>query len=172
MCPLALQLGIGPGRLLAAGVLGEVDLIGTGSECLPRIQCPEVDLGHLPVALVQVREVVEGGVEPVLDREPAGVRGIGGQMCVDARWPAVVPASELPLVVAAGTDRVARKVEVVARPETPQVARRRRAPHDPPVRTTKYDARPAEDDVYSRRPVRLARAARPLLRLERKNRGV
>ena len=80
---LPVELGVGPIRPLAARVLGQVDLVRALQKSLRRPARVEVDLGHLPVALVLVG-VVERVVEPVLDRELAGVRRVGGEVGVDA----------------------------------------------------------------------------------------
>ena len=116
------ELRIGPSRALAAGVLGQIDLVRAFPERLRRVWRVEVDLGHLPVALVLVREVVERVVEPVLDRQLARICRVGGDMRVDARLATVIPGSELPLVAAAGIERIAREIDVVADAVTPQIA--------------------------------------------------
>ena len=98
---LLLELGVGPRRPLPAGVLRKVNLVRARSKRRRDVRRREVDLGHLPIALVLVGEVVERVVEPVLHRELAGVRRIGGHVRVDARRPAVVPFPELPLIATA-----------------------------------------------------------------------
>ena len=111
---LPFELGIGPWRPLAAGVLGHVDLVGTLQKRLYRVWRVEVDLGHLPVALVQVGEVVKRVVEPVLDRQPARVRRVGRDVRVHARLATVIPGSEPLLIAAARIERIAREVDVIA----------------------------------------------------------
>ena len=96
---LPLELGVGPIRPLAARVLGQVDLVRALPERFRRTRRVEVDLGHLQVTFVLVGEVVERVIEPVLDRQPAGKRRIGGEVGVDACGSAVVPLAELALVV-------------------------------------------------------------------------
>ncbi len=80
---------------------------------LGRIGGVEDELRHLPVALVGVVEVVEGIEEPVLERELAGIAGVLGHVGVHRRRGCLRQATSPELVVAAGIERVARKVEVV-----------------------------------------------------------
>ena len=127
---------------------------------------------YLPVALVLVGEVVERVVEPVLDRELAGVRRVGGEVGVDARLPAVVPGPEPPRVAAAGLERIAWEIDVVARGECPKVSRGRCALHDLPLRIAQQHVPPAQDDVDAGGTVRLAGPARLRLRLHREHRRV
>jgi hypothetical protein len=64
-------------RALGPFVLAVPDQRGLLSERLLRGRCVEVELEHLPVALVLVVEVVEDVEEPVLKRELTAVGGIG-----------------------------------------------------------------------------------------------
>src|SRR5690349_11649624 len=130
MRALLVELRVGPRRSLTARVLREIHLVWARSKRLRCARGGEVHLGHLPVALVLVSEVVEGVVEPVLDRELVRMQRISCQVGVDARPSGAVPAPELPLVVAPGAEWVAGEVEVVPRRSFPQVARAGRALHD------------------------------------------
>ena len=131
---------------------------------LGRVGGVEDELRHLPVALVRVVEVVEGIEEPVLERELAGVAGVGGHVRVHRRLRCLRQATRPELVVAAGIERVAREVEVVLvavardlspRPDLDEVGAIPGA--------AKRDRRLVEQHVDVGRDVRLARAA--LLRL-------
>ena len=108
-----LELLVAPGGALGALVRAVADLGRLLRQRLGRIGGVEDELGHLPVALVGVVEVVEGVEEPVLERELAGVAGVGGDVGVDRRLRALRQATRPELVVAAGVERVAREVEVV-----------------------------------------------------------
>ena len=70
-----LELVVAPLRALGAFVLAEADARRRAGEGVASARRVEVELDHLPVALVQVVPVVEGVEEPVLQRElPRGVR--------------------------------------------------------------------------------------------------
>ena len=75
--------------------------------------CVEDELDHLPVALVRVVEVVERVEEPVLERELPGDRLFADDVRVDDGLAALRQALSPAVVVAAGSERVAREVEVV-----------------------------------------------------------
>jgi|GEM_PF-3823112 len=66
---LLLHLAVGPVGLLAAAVLEEADFAWPFSQRLGRVRCLEDDLHPLPIALVQVVELIEVPEEPVLDGE-------------------------------------------------------------------------------------------------------
>jgi hypothetical protein len=66
-------------------VLAVADEPGYLPERLRRCCRIEVELDHLPVALVLVVEVVEGIEDPVLQRELVRVRRIGDDTRVDRR---------------------------------------------------------------------------------------
>jgi hypothetical protein len=112
--PDALELRVVPRGPFRALVLAVADLERRPVQRLLHRRRGENELDHLPVALVQVVPVVEDVEEPVLEREPARVRGIARHMRVGGEPPF---GAEVPLpvqVVAAGLERVAREVEVVA----------------------------------------------------------
>ena len=120
----ALELVVVPRRPLGALVLAVADLDGRPVQRLRRARGVEDQLDHLPVALVQVVPVVEDVEQPVLERELAGVSGIGRDVRVDGRR---VSHRQPPLpveVVAARVERVPREVEVVL-VEAPREIRRR-----------------------------------------------
>jgi len=172
MRAFSLQLRVAPRRALAAGVLSQVDLVRARLQGGSRSRRVEVDLRHFPVALVLVGEVVERVVDPVLDSELPRAGGIGRDVGVDARRSGLVPFAELLLVVAAGLERVPRKVEVVALTEPPQVSRGRGALHDRAPRVAQQHSFSAQHDVHAGRPKRLAFSARLLLALEEQHRRV
>src|SRR5690348_5076885 len=78
-----------------------------------RIGRVEVELDHLPVALVRVVEVVEGVEEPELERDLPRIDGIGGDVRVDGRLRSRRDPAVPLLVTAPRIERVAGKVEVV-----------------------------------------------------------
>ena len=147
------------------GALGALVLAVAGCDRLlrqrrGRVGCVEEELDVLPVALVEVVPVVVDVEEPVLERQPPRVRGVGGDVGVDDRLGVVGDPVRPALVCAAGVERVAGEVEVVL-VETGQIVRRR-ADLDqvecvprPPQR----DRRLVEERVDVDRLVRLARAA-------------
>ena len=108
-----LELVVPPLRPLGALVLAVADLERLRLERLLGARGREDELDHLPVALVEVVPVVEGIEEPVLEREPIRVGRVGRDMGVDRRLRVGGHATSPALVVAAGAQRVARKVEVV-----------------------------------------------------------
>ena len=81
--PVALELEVVPVRRLAAGVLRKRDARGLLSQRFARRAGGELELDHLPVGLVGVVEVVEGPVEPVLERQLAGAARLGRDPGVD-----------------------------------------------------------------------------------------
>ena len=147
------------------GALGALVLAVAGCDRLlrqrrGRVGCVEEELDVLPVALVEVVPVVVDVEEPVLERQPPRVRGVGGDVGVDDRLGVVGDPVRPALVCAAGVERVAGEVEVVL-VEAGQIVRRR-ADLDqvecvprPPQR----DRRLVEERVDVDRLVRLARAA-------------
>src|ERR1700730_16726036 len=64
-----LDLGIAPLRVLAAGVLKQNDLVRRARERLGRSVSVKGELHPLPVAFMQIVEVVEVVEEPILQRE-------------------------------------------------------------------------------------------------------
>ena len=68
---------------------------------------------RLPVAFVEVVELVEGIEEPVLERDAAGGAGVGRDVGVDRGCMVLGQAPRPALVVAARVERVAGEVEVV-----------------------------------------------------------
>jgi hypothetical protein len=153
-------------------VLREIHLVRALLQRLLGRGCLEVDLGHLPVALVLVREVVEGVEEPVLNRELVPMGRVRGHVRVDGRLGAGAPALEVLLIDAAGFERVARLVDVVALAKPEQVGPGRRLLHHLAVRTAQHHPLAAELDVHAGWAVRLAVAAWSGLRLEGEDRRV
>ena len=110
---LELELAVAPSGALGALVLAVADADRLACEGVLGARRVEVDLHHLPVALVQVVPVVEGVEEPVLQGQLA--RGIGLRRDVrvrDGGLPCGHPARPVH-VPAAGIEGVAREVEVV-----------------------------------------------------------
>jgi hypothetical protein len=87
-----LQLGVIPGRPLGSLVLAVADLGRRLVQRLGGVGGLEVELDHLPVALVQVVPVVEDVEHPVLERELSRVARVGGDVRVDGRRLALVEA--------------------------------------------------------------------------------
>ena len=109
-----LELVRPPVGALAALVLAEAHLPRPAGERLGCRADREVELDHLPVALVLVVPVVVDVEEPVLERELVRVPRLGDDPRVRSR---LRPRNQVPLpvlVVATGVERVAREVEVVA----------------------------------------------------------
>ena len=159
------QLRVRPLRRLTAAVLGVVGLIGARRDRLGDGARAEEQLQHLPVALMLVVEVVEVPVEPVLQRKTCDARLVR-YPGVDDRLSALHHLPSVLLVHAPGMQRVAGEVEVVVRPETGKLRRRRSAP-DLLLRARRTTRRPhhrdrrvPENDVDRRRhrrlPVRIA----------------
>jgi hypothetical protein len=96
------------------------------AERLLRGRRVEVELDHLPVALVLVVEVVEDVEEPVLQREPARVRGIGDDARVGGGRVIVVEPLRPLVVGAAGRDGLSWEVEVVVEEALAEVGAGRR----------------------------------------------
>ena len=144
----AIELRIVPGGALGALVLAVAGLGRLLLQRLGRGGRVEVELDHLPVAFVRVVPVVEDVVEPVLQRELAGPRGLGRDVRVDGRLRALRDAVRPVLVVAAGVERVAGEVEVVLVARGGEIVGRRRdldevAAPGPPQR----DGRLVEQDL-------------------------
>ena len=93
-----LELLVAPGGALGALVGAVPDLGRLLRERLARICGSEDELGHLPVALVGVVEVVERVEEPVLQRELPRIARIGRDVGVDGRLRAVGEAARPELV--------------------------------------------------------------------------
>ncbi len=172
---LALELVGVPVSPLSAGVLRVADADRFDLQRLVDRRGGEQDLDELPIALVLVVPVVVVPVEPVLDGKQVGMVGLlhdvgvhrGGLHCG-------VPL-EVPLVQAAGLQRVAGKIEVEALPQPEQVTRRWGAHHrriavaDLPQR----DLRVVEQHIDGHRRERLAgRIALLFLILEHHDRRV
>ena len=129
----------------------------SASAAAPRV---EDQLDVLPVALVQVVPVVVRIEDPVLQRELAGVAGVGGHVGVDGRVVACGEPARPALVVASGIQGVPREIEVVL-VETGEVVRRRADLHEVggTPRPSERDGRLAEQELDVHRLVGLARAA-------------
>ncbi len=119
-----LELLVTPGGALCSLVRAVTDLDRILAEGIVRIVGVEDELGHLPVALVRVVEIVERVEEPVLEGELPGVTGIRRDVRVHGRRRAARETPRPELVVAPGVERVAGKVEVVL-VAVDEVARRR-----------------------------------------------
>ena len=89
------------------------DLGGIPAESGGGVVRLEVELHHLPVALVRVVEVVERVEEPVLQRHRSRSLGLSDDVRVHDGLASLDQASVPALVVAAGIEWVAREVEVV-----------------------------------------------------------
>ena len=162
------ELLVAPRGALGPFVLRIADLRRLPRERLLRVGGAEVELDHLPVALVRVPEVVEDVEEPVLQREAVGVAALGRDMRVDRRLPAGRDLT-LPLLVAATwAEGIPGKVEVVLEEPATEPGRRRadRDQVGAAPRASQRDRVVAEDRVDVDRAVRLPRAARLLLRDE------
>ena len=109
-----LELVLPPARPFGALVLAVSNLDRLLVQCLRRSRRVEVELDHLPVAFVRVVPVVEDVEEPVLQCELSRPPLFGRHVRVDgglrARGDRALPL----LVRAAGVERVAGKVEVIA----------------------------------------------------------
>src|SRR6185503_11222410 len=112
--PLLLHALVVPVRGLATAVLEQADLVRAVPQRLLRRRTVEGDLHALPVALVQVVELVEVPEEPVLDDQAVGARLAGQPRVRDRRGLArLLERGEVARVAAVVADRVAGKVEVV-----------------------------------------------------------
>ena len=168
-----LELVLAPVGALGALVRAVPDRDGSRRERRGRIRRRRSQLDHLPVALVQVVELVEDVEEPVLERDLAGVAGVGHDVRVDRGLGVGADAAHPALVVALRLERIPREVEVVleavrevggARPDLDEVRRGPRAPES--------DGRLVEHDVDVDRPVLLAVLALPRLLDEADDRRV
>ena len=136
-------------------------------EGLRRVGGVEDELDHLPIALVQVVEVVEDVEEPVLERELPGMGGLGRDVGVDGRLDGATRQPVLPeLVVAARVERVSRDSRGGTR-RGPRGHRRQGRSSPGPPRSTARGARPSAPRARDRRrwadtalPARTPRAAR------------
>ncbi len=148
VCADALELRVVPGGPLGTLVLAVADLDRRMVERLLRRRRVEDDLDHLPVALVQVVPLVEDVEEPVLERELARMRGVGHDVCVGRGVPLGTEVLLPVQVVAAGLERVAGEVEVVA-PEPAAEIRGARCNLDEvvPPGSAQRNRRLAEDGV-------------------------
>ena len=108
-----LELVVAPTRALGA-LMGAV---ADGDRCLVQrvrsIGGLEVELDHLPVAFVEVVELVEDVEEPVLQRQLPGMARIGRHVGVDRGRASFGQAPIPELVVAAWVERASRIVQVV-----------------------------------------------------------
>ena len=107
------ELLVSPRGALGPFVGAVADFDRRLGERLARIARVEVELDHLPVALVEVVEVVEGVEEPVLKGELARARGFGGDVRVHGRLRPFRDPARPALVVATWLKRAAREIEVV-----------------------------------------------------------
>ena len=108
-----LELGIRPAGALSALVLAVAHLVGHRAERSGGVGRVEVELDHLPVALVEVVPVVEHVEHPVLERDVARVAGVGGHVRVHHRRVPGVDAPRPVHVPAAGVQGVSGEVQVV-----------------------------------------------------------
>ena len=168
-----LELGVAPGRALAALVLAVADGGRRLRERLGGGGRVEVELDHLPVALVRVVPVVEDVVEPVLERELAGVAGVGRDVRVGGRRRSLRDQPSPLLVAAPGSSALPGEVEVVLVPRGGEVGRRGPDLHEVVAApgAAQRDGRLVEEGVDVDRHVRLARAALLGLRHEPHDRG-
>ncbi len=156
-----LELVVVPAGPLGPLVGAVADLVGMWcgdrSRSVGRV---EVELDHLPVALVLVVEVVERIEDPVLERDSAAHRRIGRDVRVDGRIGPLRDAARPQLVRAAGVERTAGEVEVVL-VEAGDVLRGRADLHEVGgvPRAAQRDGRITEEDIDVGRLERLARAA-------------
>ena len=160
-----LELRVAPFRPLGALVRAVADLVRVvRGEGRGRVRPREVELDHLPVALVLVVEVVERIEDPVLEGDLVAVGGIARDVGVDGRLGPLRDAPRPELVGAARVERAPREVEVVL-VETGDVVRRRADLHEVGgiPRAAQGDCPVTEEDVHVRRLERLAGPA--LLRL-------
>ena len=127
-------------------------------ERLARIARVEVELDHLPVALVEIVEVVEGVEEPVLKSELARPRGFGGDVRVHGRLRPLRDPARPALVVATWLKRAARKIEVVL-VEADEIPGARSDLHevDRIPGAAERDGRLVEEGVHVHRLVRFSR---------------
>ena len=107
------ELVVAPARLLRAFVLAVADAGRLLLERVARVRGVELELDHLPVAFVQVVPVVVDVEEPVLQRKPPRVGGLGCNVGVHRRLVPLGDEARPPFVAAARGERVARKVEVI-----------------------------------------------------------
>jgi hypothetical protein len=169
-----LELRVSPAGAFASLVLAIADERRLLPERLSRRRGVEVELDHLPVALVLVVEVVEDVEEPVLQCELARVRGIGDDPRVGGGRLALVEPVRPLVVDAAGGDGIAREVEVVVEEAVAEVLAGRRDLDDvrPVPGPPEGDVGAAEHEVHVRRYERLALVARLLLLDEPNDRRV
>jgi hypothetical protein len=120
-----LELVRPPVGALAPLVLAEAHLPRPAGERLGGRADREVELDHLPVALVLVVPVVVDVEEPVLERELVGIPPLGDDPRVRPRLRSRDQVPLPVLVVAAGVKRVAREVEVVAEEPGREIPRSR-----------------------------------------------
>ena len=162
-----LELVVAPVRSLGALVLAVADGGRLGRERLGGAIRVEVELDHLPVALVRVVPVVEDVEEPVLKGELPGVGGLCRDMRVDRRFRPLRDPPFPALVVAPGIERIAGEVEVVLVAGRREIARRRRDLHEVAApRSAERDGRLVEERVDVDRDVRLPGTALVGLRNE------
>jgi hypothetical protein len=159
-----LELVVAPVGLLGAFVRAVADRHGPRGERGAGVAGVEVELDHLPVALVQVVEIVENPEEPVLQREHPRLPRIRSYMRVHGRRVALAQPAVPAFVVAAWVKSVAREVEVVAVEAGDVFGRRGDLDEIGPVpRPAQGDGRLLEEEVDVERPVGLSVAALLLL---------
>jgi hypothetical protein len=117
-----LELVVAPVGPLGPLVLAVADLDRLGLQRLAGSRRVEDELDHLPVALVEVVPVVEDVVEPVLQRELAGVVRVGRDVGVDRRLRLRGRAGSPSRGSRTRGERVAREVEVVAEEPLAEIA--------------------------------------------------
>ena len=108
-----LELVVAPTRALGTLVRAVADTNRQLRQCLAGIGGVEVELDHLPVALVEVVELVVDVEEPVLQRQLPGMARVGDHVRIDRGRASLGQAAVPELVVAPGVERVSRVVEVV-----------------------------------------------------------
>ena len=157
----ALELRVVPRRSLAALVLAVADLARGHVQRLGGRRRGEVDLDHLPVALVEVVPVVVDVEHPVLERDLPRVAGVGHDVRVHRRLVTLVDVPRPVQVVAARVERVAREVEVILVEPGPEVAGARPDLHEVGARPrpAQRDRRLVEEQIDVDRDVRLPGAA-------------
>ncbi len=167
-----LELVVVPRCALGAFVLAVADHRRPARERLAHVARVEDELDHLPVALVQVVEVVVDVEDPVLERELVRIAGVGDDVRVDGRSMSFREAAGPQLVVAAGVERVPREVEVVSVEAGDVLCRRGDLDEVVAPWSAQGDSRLTEEQVDVHRLVRLAAPALLLLLDEPNDRRV
>jgi hypothetical protein len=169
-----LELAIAPVGALGALVLAVADGARRTRQGLPRRLGVEVELDHLPVALVQVVPVVERVEEPVLQCQLARRVRLGHDVRVGNGLVALGDAPRPLLVATARVESIAGEVEVVVVETLREIGRRGPDLHEVAAApgAAQRDRCVAEEGVDVHRAVRLPRAALPVLRDEADDRRV